>query len=266
MKYFSILILFLSQSISAQTNVLMDDFESGIPLYFSMVNNDGFTPDASVSEYSAAWISKVDPDDASNMVASATSFFDPAGLADRWLITPQLNLGAYGNFLSWQGKSHDASFPESYYVLLSNTDDALASFTDTIARIIQEPEYWTTHSVNLSELGYNNQSVHLAVVLRTYDGFKFYLDSMNVWKEDPVALNELTLPTIQFTVAPNPTSDVVTVFSKDAIQSVQIIGLNGELILKGTSDTLFLSNLSAGVYIIEVTTDKGVGRQRIIKN
>lgn len=266
MKYLSILFLFLSQSISAQTNVLMDDFESGIPLYFTMVNNDGFTPDAAVSEYGAAWISKVDPDDASNKVASSTSFFDPAGLADRWLITPQLNLGAYGNFLSWQGKSHDASFPESYYVLLSNTDDALASFTDTIATVFQESEYWTTHSVNLSELGYDNQSVHLAVVLRTYDGFKFYLDSMNVWKEDPVALNELSLPTIQFTLAPNPTSDIVTIFSQDAIKSVQLIGLEGEIILKSTSNKLFLSNLSSGVYIVEVTTEKGIGRQRIVKN
>jgi len=266
MKYLSILFLFVCQVVISQTDVLMDDFQSGIPLYYSIANNDGLTPDAAVNEYSSAWISKTDPDDATNKVASATSFFNPAGLADRWLITPQLNLGAYGNFLSWQGKSHDASYPESYFVLISSTDDAISSFTDTIAKVFQEPEYWTSHSLNLSELGYDNQSVYLAVVLRTYDGFKMYIDSIHVWKEDPVALNELKLPIVEFTVAPNPTVDLITISSLSAIQSVKLLNLNGEYLLEGKTNVLELKNLSSGVYFVEVTTEKGVGCKRIVKH
>jgi len=266
MKYLSILILIVSQAVNGQSILLLDDFESGIPLYFTLVDNDGFTPNSAVSEYASAWISKVDPDDASNKVASATSFFSPAGIADRWLITPQLNLGAFGNFFSWQGKSHDASFPESYLVMLSKTDNQLASFTDTIEVVINETEYWTTHTLNLSELGYDNESVRLAINLRSYDAFKLYIDSMKVWKDDPVSVKELQLNGADFSVAPNPTSDMLSISSQQHIDWVKLIGLNGMVILETTASTLFLSNLSSGVYIIEVKTDEGTGRKRIVKN
>ena len=112
------LITFSSLNTFAQTTIISEDFQSGIPVSFSIVDNDGLTPNSAVAEYTSAWISIADPEDNMNMVAGSTSFFEPVGEADRWLITPLLVLGNYGNSISWDAKSHDASFPDDYLVLV----------------------------------------------------------------------------------------------------------------------------------------------------
>lgn len=264
MNYLSIFFIAIASLGFSQTTILLDDFQSGIPVNYTLLDNDGFTPDAAVSEYTSAWIIKTDPENASNQVASATSYFDPIGRADRWLITPQLNLGVFGNYVSWQAKSHDASYPEDYYVLGSTTGTAIEDFTDTLAIIGDESEYWATHQLNLSEEGYDNASVHLAFVLRTYDGFKLYVDSIHIWKEDPVGVQELT-STSTFSVFPNPTVDKVTISSDDEIIRIRLTDFNGKEMLQTTEHILNLSRFSAGIYFVEVQTSKGSSVKRILK-
>lgn len=264
MKYISIVFLLIGTATFAQTDILMEDFQSGIPATFTIIDNDGLIPNAAVSEYTEAWISKVDPDDNSNLTASSTSYFEPIGVSSRWLITPSLTLGAFGNFFSWQAKSHDASFPDSYLVMVSTTDTQVASFTDTLYVGFQESQYWTTHEVNLSEAGYDNQTVHLAIANRTYNGFKLYVDSMRVWKEDPVSVSQIA--TIDFSVYPNPTNNSITVNSDAAIELISVVNLNGETILTSNNKMVDLSNIAAGIYLIEVQTAQGSARKRIVKN
>ena len=90
----------------AQTEVYNEDFQSGIPVDFTIVDNDGLTPDASVAEYTDAWIHLVDPDDTAqtDSVMGSTSYFSPTGQADRWMITPAITLGSFGNTLFWERK------------------------------------------------------------------------------------------------------------------------------------------------------------------
>lgn len=263
MKYISILFLAIGTLSFAQTDVLLEDFQSGIPLTFTLIDNDGLTPNASVAEYTEAWISKVDPDDNANMTASSTSYFDPIGVSSRWLVTPSLTLGAFGNYFSWQAKSHDASFPDSYLVMLSTTDTQVSSFTDTLYVGVQESEYWTTRQVNLSEAGYDNQSVYIAIANRTYNGYKLYVDSMHVWKEDPVSISEIA--SIDFNVFPNPTANSIKITTEHKIERISIINLNGETILTTALKTIDLSELSSGVYFVEVKTENGTARKRISK-
>lgn len=264
MRYISSIFIFIATASFAQTDLLLEDFQSGIPATFTLIDNDGLTPDASVAEYTEAWISKADPDNASNLTASSTSYFDPIGISSRWLVTPQLTLGAFGNFFSWQAKSHDGSFPDSYLVMLSTTDTQVSSFTDTLYVGVQESQYWSTYEVNLSDAGYDNQTVYLAIANRTYNGFKLYVDSMHVWIEDPVSVPSVAK--VDFSVYPNPTQDKITVTSSAQIDEIMIVAMNGEKILATKSKTIDLSQLSSGIYLVEVQTNEGVARKRIVKN
>ena len=164
----------------SQNILLSTDFQQGIPSAYSIVNSDNFTPDASMTDFLGqnAWIVLPDPENPSDTVAAATSFFETADSADRWLITPPLALASFGNFLSWNAKSHDPSFPDDYLVLVSTTDNQLASFTDTIGNIEQENFEWTNREVNLSTSGYNDSTIYVAFVLRTFDGFKLCIESL----------------------------------------------------------------------------------------
>ena len=264
MRYLSSIFVFITAATFAQTDLLLEDFQSGIPATFTLIDNDGLTPNAAVSEYTDAWISKADPDDAANLTASSTSYFEPTGISSRWLVTPQLSLGAFGNFFSWQAKSHAASFPDSYLVMLSTTDTQVSSFTDTLFVGIQESQYWSTYQVDLSDEGYDNQTVYLAIANRTNNGFKLYVDSMHVWIEDPVSVKAIS--TVDFSVFPNPANDKITISANGPIEQIAIVDMNGGRILVTKEKSIDVAHLSAGIYLVEVQTAEGVARKRIVKN
>lgn len=251
----------ISINVSAQTQVYSEDFQNGLPVNYTIFDNDGFTPDILVIEYADAWISLADPADSTDSIVGSTSFFDPVGQADRWLITPSIVLGAYGNSMFWDAKSHDPSFPDDYIVLASKTDTQIASFTDTLVSILAESADWNYHELNLSEAGLDNETVHIAFVNRTDDGFKLYLDSISVWKENPVGLNALA--PFEVNVYPNPTNGKVNIGGD--FDFVTVHSSTGALLLESTSNLIDLSSYDLGVYLISVQNGDRIYRTRIVK-
>ena len=154
-------------TVTAQTVVLDEDFQQGIPGGWTIVVNDTNTLDPSVIEFAPGWISLADPDNTTDTVAGASSFFTEPAEADRWLITPALTMGAYGNYVQWNARSHDPSYPDGYYVMVSTTDTQISSFTDTVDTLGFENPDWTTRLVNLSDEGYTNQTIYIGFRLRS---------------------------------------------------------------------------------------------------
>lgn len=261
-KTISILALgLISTNAMAQTQIYNEDFQNGLPASYTIVDNDGFTPDASVIDFADAWISLADPTNPSDSIVGSTSFFSPVGQADRWLITPAITLGAYGNSLFWDAKSHDPSFPDGYMVLASRTDTALASFTDTVYSIDSELADWTYREASLSDAGLDNETVHIAFVNRTDDGFKLYLDSISIFKEDPAGLSNLEPFVVG--IHPNPTNGKVNI--NGDFDLVRIYSTAGQLIIETSNNTIDLSNYNSGVYLISVQNGDRIYRSRIIK-
>lgn len=236
---------------TSQTVIYTEDFENGLPAAYTIVDNDMLTPDPSVADFADAWIELTDPDDPTDTIVGSTSYFSPVGRADRWLITPPITLGAFGNILSWEAKSHDASFLDGYDVYISVTDTDLSSFIDTLAMIGFENATWTSREVNLSEAGYDNQTVHIAFVNRTDDGFKLYLDDIQMVIEDPVGIEEYSKSEIS--VYPNPSNGKLTV-NADENSSVSVLDAMGNIVFSGQGSEFDLSWLGSGVYIVRVET------------
>lgn len=247
-----------SVSAIAQTEIFSEDFESGAPVAFTIVDNDGLTPNAATAEFTEAWTLLPDPLDTSstpNHVMGSTSYFEPVGTANRWLITPPIALGAYGNFFYWNARSHDPSFPDNYKVLVSTTDTQISSFTDTIGLIQQEYATWFPRLVDLSNAGYNNQTIYVAFVNNTYDGFALYVDDIRAEIEDPVGINELHVVSVN--VYPNPVSDVLKVKSAANIESLELVSFSGERLMLTTESEINVSSLQSGSYFVKVVTDQG---------
>ena len=255
-------LLAISQ-MNAQVNILNTDFQQGIPTNYSIVNNDGNTPDNSVADFSNAWIAIPDPENLSDTVAGSTSFFSPVDTASRWLITPALQLGAFGNYISWNAKSHDPSFPDDYMVMVSTTDNQIASFTDTIGNIEQENFEWTTREVNLSEKGFNAQTIYVAFINVTYNGFKLYLDDIAVRKEDHLGVSEIQ--NLSVSVYPNPFSNQLTIKCEKAIDEVKIFDLSGKLVATSTQSTINTESLETGYYLVKVKSGNQTVTKRIVK-
>lgn len=256
-----------SSILSAQTTIFTEDFQQGIPSDWTIVINDTNTVNPAVSEFAPGWISLPDPNNTSDTVAGATSYFTTPARADRWLITPAITLGAFGNYVSWQARSHDPSFAEDYLVLISKTDTQLASFTDTVALIPQELEDWTSHDAKIVDSLYHDSTVYIAFVIRSYDAFKLYLDDVVIRIEDPLSINELLSET-EVVIYPNPARETLSFQSKSTIKSITIYSLQGQEIAHYQGDYLTkidISTLNSGSYITIVETNSGIVQKRFMK-
>ena len=267
MKYTSLFVLVLGicANFHAQTSILQETFNSGIPANWTVVIEDTNTVHPNVSAFSPGWIALVDPDNNTDTIVGSTSYFTSPAQASRWLITPPLALGAYGNILRWEGKVHDPSFADGYLVLVSTTDAQLSSFTDTLRVIGEESENWLQREINLSDSGYVSQTIYLAFVNKSYDKFKLYLDDFSVTINDPVGIQEAAL--VDLNLFPNPAQHSITLQTNELVSHMHVASLNGQLMYSGSfQNQLIIEDWQNGVYLITFETNKGRVVQRFIKN
>ncbi|MFM7643579.1 MAG: choice-of-anchor J domain-containing protein [Sphingomonadales bacterium] len=261
--YFPLLVAFFVSQLQAQTTLLQTDFQTGIPSNYTLLNLDNQAPDPLVVEFASGWITAPDPENTSDTVAAVSSYFETADTANRWLITPALQMGGFGNFISWQAKSHDPSFPDDYLVLVSHTTNDPSAFTDTIGSVQEENFEWTFREVNLSDKGYNDSTIYIAFVLRTVDGFKLYIDDIEVRKDDPAGL--LETPFFEMVVYPNPSTDFISIQNIQNISRIEILDLNGKVLLYSYQSSISVAELLSGSYLLRCTTPNGIYTKPILK-
>ena len=257
-----------SSILFGQVSILEENFDlPSLPATFSIIDNDGNTVANEVQEYTSAWIVKEDPMNTNNGTASSTSFFSPLDRADRWLITPQITLGGSANFISWKGLSHDPSFPDSYKIMISKTGNSVADFTDTLSIVINELPVWTNHTESLAD--FINETIYVAFVNTTFNGFKLYLDSLYVREQDPLSIEK---DEINLSIYPNPISNVLNLSAGNSlIKKVDIYNSFGQKIVEekldnsATLHSINVSQLNTGIYFITVETSKGILRSKIVK-
>ncbi|HRE77419.1 MAG TPA: choice-of-anchor J domain-containing protein [Flavobacterium sp.] len=187
-----------------------------------------------------------------------------------WLISPQIQLAASGNTLTFWAKSCDTGFGlEKFKVGVSTTNNQTASFTFiTPAPHVVNPAtaQWVEYTYSLD--AYQGQNVFIAINCVSDDQFGFAIDDFQV---------TTTLSTQDFfannlKVYPNPTKDILNLSSSTTlINSVEVTDLNGRIVksfnLNGIAQTeLNVSDLTSGMYFVSVETDLGIGSTKIVKN
>ena len=262
-RYLLFILLLSNLSVFAQTELLHTNFQTGIPSNYTLLNLDNQAPAVGMELYATGWITTPDPENNLDTVAAASSYFLNADTANRWLITPALALGSFGNYLSWEAKSHDPSYPDDYLVLVSTTTTDPSSFTDTIGNVNEENFDWTYREVNLSEQGYNDSTIYVAFVLRGLDNYILYLDDINVMIDDPVSAQKLTANWLQ--IYPIPCTDHLQIKEVEGFTQVRLYDLFGHLILSCAQTSIDTQHLMPGTYFIEVSAKGNIGRQRFQK-
>lgn len=71
--------------------------------------------------------------------------------------------------------------------------------------------------------------------------------------------------TMELTIYPNPATDKINISSNQEIASVLLFDINGQLIKQTTSNSITVSELNPGIYLVQVTTPNGVVTKRIVK-
>lgn len=106
----------------------------------------------------------------------------------------------------------------------------------------------------------------------------FNCTDKNLLYVDDLTLTQTTLATenfasSQFAVYPNPATNVIAIDAKQngQISAVSFTDLNGRIVKQNNVQNLSkvelnISELSAGVYMMNVTSDKGTATKKIVKN
>lgn len=265
---FTLIIAALFTIFQATTQVILldEDFSSGTyPSGWSNINNDDNNVHPDVSDFANAWTVLEDDTDPTNFVVASTSYFEPVDRADRWMITAEVTLGASGNFVSWHGRSHDPSFPDSYSVLISTTGDGISDFTDTLAIISDENPLGTSRTFELDE-EYANESIRVAFVNTTFNGFLLYLDSIKIRKEDPLSTNDFTSSEQKLSIYPNPTKNEINIKGIE-YNTIAVTSMNGATIFNSSSPVskISLKDVPSGMYLVTIQTNQGILRRKIVK-
>lgn len=152
-----------------------------------IIDNDGNTPAEQVSDFLTAWVIKDRGGEIPNyggpdgdFAAASTSWYDPAGQSDDWLISPEISIPATGDIsVKWDAKAQDPDYPDGYNLMVSPTaGTTIADFTENLFSIAQENGEWTTRVSSLAD--YAGQTIRLAWVNNSTDKFVLLLDNISV--------------------------------------------------------------------------------------
>ena len=98
------------------------------------------------------------------------------------------------------------------------------------------------------------------------------ISTQNVLVQD-VGIEELK-DMIDFSSYPNPATDLITVFVRDAstnVDRISVLDLNGKELFRSSvansnNHQIELNKLASGIYVLQVSTSKGIINERIIKH
>ena len=177
-----------SNHASAQT-LYSEDFDGGslASKGFTLLNVDGLTANTGLdgafvglsdSLTNNAWINSLSV--GGSVCALSTSWYDPAGTSNDWLITPPITLTGSNLNIAWRDMALDPSFADGYNVLISTSaGNTVGSFNPSpIFSTSGAPATWTEQSVNLNT--YAGQTVTFAFVNNSTDMYLLGIDSIRV--------------------------------------------------------------------------------------
>jgi len=267
-------------SATAQTTLLDQNFNSyttagSWPVANWVQHNvDGKTPDPAMGTIAGAFTATspwglLSMNGApTNLFVGSTSWFTPAGQANRWLISPSIDLSSYTNgkvTLTFKSQSGDPSFPDGYDLYVSTTSTAVADFgTTTVHQETAANASWATQTVDLSS--YMGEIIYIGWKHNSNDKAFLFLDDIKVVYADPASSEQFFVE--NFTLYPNPTTDVLNISSKNGlnVSEIRITDMTGKVVkVQKDVSTVNVSNLAAGTYLIDITTKEGKATSKFIK-
>ncbi|MBP6732555.1 MAG: choice-of-anchor J domain-containing protein [Chitinophagales bacterium] len=169
----------------AQTTIFSQDFSTGIPATWTILNNDGLTPASNVNFVTNAWVWE-NNQHASGEFAISTSWYTPAGQSDDWMITERIVIpaGSTNVQLSWAATAFSGNYPDGYEVKLSPTGgDTVTDFTVSVFSIANENVGWTTRVFDLTP--YAGDTITIAFHNNSNDDILLGIDDIKIQSNVP---------------------------------------------------------------------------------
>ena len=70
---------------------------------------------------------------------------------------------------------------------------------------------------------------------------------------------------IDFSIYPNPSQDMIHIETNEEVEQVELLDMAGKVVMTTKEKTMNVHALSAGIYVLQLTTPKGINKQRFVK-
>ena len=187
-----------------------------------------------------------------------------------WLISPQVSLEDDSEFIFWAKSATDQYGLERFKVLVSTSGNSVGNFSAiSSGDYVEAPIEWTQYTYDLS--AYDNDDVYVAIQCVSNDAFAFMIDDIEILTEGNSTIGESHNNPNNISIFPNPTSSIIYIdLGNLDIEKAQIrlMNVSGQIIdVKAETHnnliSLDMSNLSEGLYFIEVSSKKGKSIHKI---
>jgi len=163
---------------------------------WTIIDVDGNTPAEDLADFTSAWIRKDRGGETPNYggpdgdyAAMSTSWYDPAGTSNDWLISPSFTVSGASPTLYWDAKAQDASYRDGYKVMLApNGGNTVADFTVELLSVPAESSTWKSRAIQLTP--YIGTNVRIAFVNNSNDKYVLLVDNIKVdytYVEPPIS-------------------------------------------------------------------------------
>jgi hypothetical protein len=189
-------------------------------------------------------------------------------LNNDWLISPQMALGSSGNVLTFWAKSCDATYGLEKFKVGISAGNATTGVTllSTGTVITPSTAVWTQYTYTVPT-SFNGQSVYFSINCISDDQFGFAVDDFKVTTTG--TLNTESFAKNNFTVYPNPATDIINISNLNGLEITKstITDINGRIVkeINSSVNAINISDLTAGLYFLNVTTTTGNGTTKIVK-
>ena len=180
---------FNSLTLTTATNSASQNYlYSNIPAGMDTINSGHLKADTLTGNYpfrangqkQKAWLSYV-PVGGTDTFAVSTSWLNPIGIANAWLITPAITNIASNSVLTWEAMAPDVNNPDGYEVYVTtntSTTPVVGNFTNLIFSKVAESNSWQTRGISLA--AFTGQNIRIAFKNNSTDKYQLWLDDIKV--------------------------------------------------------------------------------------
>jgi len=185
--------LFLATYSFSQEVIFSENFDAStdLPDGWVVYDLDGLTPGQNTLIYTDAWVIRTLE---SNNLVSSTSWYNPPGQADDWLVSPKIEIPTNGMYILTFDAMTNVGFHDGFELYVSTTGNTVADFNSPPVLVVPEgvipSEELTLYGASLED--YSGQNIWFAIRNNSNDMDVLWVDNVKI-SEAPFGIDaELT--------------------------------------------------------------------------